>query len=344
MNREDTVRNPLEKPLNRTLGNTAIPLSPLGLGCWAIGGHFTLDGLPDGWGEVNDDESVRAIQAAVERGITFFDTADAYGTGHSEEVLGRALKGRRSEVVLATKFGYTNNEATKEVFGRHDVSPAYIRQACEKSLKRLGTDYIDLYQIHTGSLSREEMESAIETLNRLRDEGRIRAYGWSTWDAGLAERFAQNSEGSAIQHALNVVNDYPEMLNVCERYGLTSINNSPLAMGLLSGKFTGASVLAETDVRGSGHEWVTYFKGGRPVPSYLEKLQAVREILTSGNRTLVQGALAWIWGKSDATVPIPGFKTRKQAEELAGAAEYGPLTPAQMEEIGKLLHAPHEQE
>ncbi|MFS0838834.1 aldo/keto reductase [Paenibacillus sp. 1P03SA] len=329
----------MNESLKKTLGTTAIPLSPLGLGCWAIGGHFTLEGLPDGWGEVNDDESVMAIQTAVERGVTFFDTADAYGTGHSEEVLGRALKGRRSEVVLATKFGYTNNEATKEVFARHDVSPAYIRSACEKSLKRLNTDYIDLYQIHVGSLNQEEMESAIETLNRLRQEGWIRAYGWSTWDAQLAELFARNSEAAAIQHTLNILNDHPEMLSICERHGLTSINNSPLAMGLLSGKFTAASELAETDVRGSGHEWVTYFKEGKPVPSYLAKLEAVREILTSGNRTLVQGALAWIWGRSDAAVPIPGFKNRKQVEDLTGAIAHGPLTGAQMEEIETILNS-----
>ncbi|WP_409340569.1 aldo/keto reductase [Paenibacillus sp. MBLB4367] len=249
------------------------------------------------------------------------------------------MKGRRSEVVIATKFGYTNNESTKEVYALHDVSPAYIRNACEKSLKRLGTDYIDLYQIHVGNLSHGEMDSAIDTLNRLREDGRIRAYGWSTFDAAQAEIFAQKSDASAIQHALNVLKDHDEIISVCERYGLTSITNSPLAMGLLSGKFNPESKLAETDVRGSRHEWVTYFKNGKPVSSYLEKLEAVKEILTSNERTLVQGALAWIWGRSDVTIPIPGFKTRKQVEELTLAIASGPLTPAQMEEIEKILRS-----
>ncbi|MCC3371470.1 aldo/keto reductase [Cohnella sp. REN36] len=316
-----------------------LEVSPLGLGCWAIGGPFTLGGIPDGWGEVDDRESEDAIRAAIERGIDFFDTADVYGTGRSEEVLGRAIQGRRHEVVIATKFGFTYDSGTKEVFVRHDVTPAYIRQACERSLRRLGTDYIDLYQIHVGSLSREELHGAIDALDELRRDGWIRAYGWSTEDATHADLFARHSAAVALQHPLNVLRDEPGMIDVCERHGLASINNSPLAMGLLSGKFDRESRLAPTDVRGGGHAWVAYFKEGRVLPSYLERLEAVREILTGGGRTLVQGALAWIWGRSWVTVPIPGFKTKAQAMELAGAMEFGPLTTAQMAEIDRVLSA-----
>ncbi|MFD0587396.1 aldo/keto reductase [Paenibacillus sp. GCM10027627] len=325
------------KTVMKKLGKSDIEVSPLGLGCWAIGGLFTLDGIPDGWGEVNDEESIRAIHAAIDRGITFFDTADAYGTGHSEAILGKAVKNRRDQVVIATKFGYTNNELTKEVFGRHDVSPEYIRYACERSLRHLGTDYIDLYQIHAGGLSGEEMDSAIGTLNELQQEGLIRSYGWSTWDPERAESFAKRSKAVAIQHTLNVLRNEEQMVSVCERYGLSSINNSPLAMGLLSGKFNQNSKLPDSDVRGSSHEWVTYFKDGKPSPEYLEKLNAVKELLGSDGRTLVQGALAWIWGRSNAAIPIPGFKTTKQVEELADAISFGPLSKSQMDEIEKLL-------
>lgn len=323
--------------MKKTLGRTNIQVSPLGLGCWAIGGAFTLDGLADGWGEVDDRESVAAIHAAIDGGVNFFDTADAYGAGHSERVLGEAVQGRRDKVVIATKFGFTNNEATKEVFGRHDVSPAYVREALRRSLQRQRTDYIDLYQIHAGSISIEEMESVIETLNSIVKEGLIRSYGWSTYHSHRAEIFAVKSEGAAIQHALNVLRDDPGMISVCERHGISSINNSPLAMGLLSGKFNRDSILTADDVRGSGHEWVAYFKDGRPVPGYLEKLEAVKEILTSNNRTPVQGALAWIWGRSEASIPIPGFKRRQQVEELLGAVPLGPLAKPQMEEIERLL-------
>ncbi|TYP79054.1 aldo/keto reductase [Paenibacillus methanolicus] len=323
--------------MKRKLGNSEAAISPLGLGCWAIGGPFTLGGLEDGWGAVDDNESIAAIHAALEAGVNFFDTADAYGAGHSETILGQALKGRRGDVVIATKFGYTNNPAAREVYLRHDVTPEYIRKACENSLRRLGTDYIDLYQIHVGMLIEEETESAIGALNRLREEGLIRSYGWSTWDVGRAAAIAEQPGAVAIQHALNVLQDAPDLIELCEARGLTSINNSPLAMGLLSGKFNGASRLAPTDVRGSGHEWVAYFKDGKPVPAYLDMLESVREILTSGGRSLVQGALAWIWGRSESAVPIPGFKTRKQAEELASAVEHGPLLRAQMDEIRSLL-------
>ncbi|AWP27340.1 aldo/keto reductase [Paenibacillus glucanolyticus] len=323
--------------MNRMLGRSEISVSPLGLGCWAIGGEFTLDGLPDGWGEVDESESIAGIHAALERGVNFFDTADVYGTGHSEAVLGRALRGRRHEAVIATKFGYTYDESTKEAFTRHDVTPEYVRHACERSLRRLQTDYVDMYQIHVGGLSLEEIDTVIDSLNELRQEGLIRTYGWSTWDVANAQIFAQKSEAAAIQHVLNVLSDDKEMLSLCERYGLASINNTPLAMGLLSGKFNHDSRFSDQDVRGSRHEWVTYFKNGKAVPSYLQKLEAVREVLTSGNRTLVQGALAWIWGRSHVTIPIPGFKTRKQVEELIGAAAFGPLSEAQINEVEGIL-------
>jgi aryl-alcohol dehydrogenase-like predicted oxidoreductase len=321
----------------RTIGKTDLAVSPVGFGCWAIGGPFLLDGLPDGWGEVDDAESIRAIGRALELGINFFDTADAYGTGHSEEILGKALRGRRHEAVIATKFGFTHDARTRNVFSRTDLSPAYIRRACEASLRRLGTDYIDLYQIHAGGMNVAEFDSVIETLERLRDEGRIRAYGWSTYDAKKAESFARRSSCAAIQHPFNVLTGHSDIVRVCERYGMSSINNAPLAMGLLSGKFGRDSVLPEDDVRGSRHEWVAYFRDGRPLPEYLDALEAVRGILTSGGRTLVQGALAWIWARSGATIPIPGLKTAAQVEEAAGAMALGPLSPQQMKEIDEIM-------
>jgi aryl-alcohol dehydrogenase-like predicted oxidoreductase len=135
----------------RKLGRTGPEVSAIGLGCWAIGGPFIFEGKPDGWGTVDDAESIRAINRAVDLGVTLFDTADAYGTGHSERVLGRALRGRRDDVVIATKFGYTYDESRRTITGT-DVSAGYIRRACAASLVRLGTDYIDLYQLHVGDV------------------------------------------------------------------------------------------------------------------------------------------------------------------------------------------------
>jgi aryl-alcohol dehydrogenase-like predicted oxidoreductase len=324
--------------LKRTLGRSAIEVAALGMGCWAIGGPFLMDGRPDGWGEVDDAESIRAIQRAIDLGITLFDTADAYGTGHSETVLGRAIAGQRDRVVIATKFGFTYDAGQRALTGTN-TTPEYIRWAVEASLRRLGTDYIDLYQLHVGDLPLDQTPIIWETLDQLRQAGLIRAYGWSTGDAGRAEAFAAQSRGVAIQHGANVLQDTPELFALCARHNLASITNSPLAMGLLSGKFSARSRLPSDDVRGSGHSWVAYFSEGQPRQEYLDQLAAIREILTSQGRTLAQGALAWLWARSPQTIPIPGFKSAQQVEENAGALRFGPLSAGQVREIEGLLAA-----
>jgi aryl-alcohol dehydrogenase-like predicted oxidoreductase len=162
--------------LTRSLGRSGIEVSAVGLGCWAIGGPFFRDGGPVGWGEVDDAESTRAIHRALDLGATFFDTSNVYGAGHSERVLGRALAGRRDEVAIATKFGNVFDESTRHITGA-DASPEGIRRACEASLRRLGTDRIDLYQLHLGDYDPVAAVEVRETLEELVDEGSIRAYG-----------------------------------------------------------------------------------------------------------------------------------------------------------------------
>lgn len=322
--------------MKRKIPRSDIEVSALGLGCWAIGGPFRLDGKADGWGNVDDAESIRAIHCALDLGINFFDTADVYGTGHSEKVLGQALSGRRDQAVIATKFGFTYDEAKKEVQGTN-VSPEYIRWACEQSLRRLDTDYIDLYQLHCGAKP-GEVEAVLDTLDELRDAGKICAYAWSTDNPVEAALFVRRPGCVAVQHELNVLHDNPAMLALCEAEKLASINRTPLAYGFLSGKFTAETVISTDDFRGAGHAWVRYFEQGRPKPSFLELLDNVRQVLTGDGRSLVQGALAWLWGRSEYTIPIPGFKTVKQVEENARAMQYGPLTASQMAEIGSIYH------
>jgi len=204
--------------------------------------------------------------------VRFFDTADVYGTGHSEAVLGRALAGHRSEVVVSTKFGYTFDPETKQASGTN-ASAAYVRAACEASLRRLGTDYIDLYQLHIWSLPQEEAEEAAGALENRRREGKIRAYGWSTDDLDCARLFATRPGCSAIEHDLNVLDDAPELIQLCEQNDLASIDRTPLAMGLLSGKFETDVRLPRDDVRGAGHDWVRYFEHGKPKREHLERLR-----------------------------------------------------------------------
>ena len=321
----------------RKLGRSGIEVSALGMGCWAIGGPFWAGETPLGWGKVDDEESIRAIHAALDLGVNFFDTADVYGAGHSEEVLARAFTGRRAEVVIASKFSNVFDETTKHVSGT-DASPAYIRQACEASLRRLKTDYIDLYQFHNNGYPIDEAEPVRETLEDLVKEGKIRAYGWSTDFADRAEVFAKGKNCTAIQLQLNVLDDNAAVIAVCEKHDLAAINRGPLAMGLLSGKYTANTKPSMDDVRGEkSPEWMTYFKDGKPSPEWLSKMEAVREILTSDGRTLPQGALAWLWARSEQTIPIPGFRTVKQVEENCGALQFGLLTGNQMQEIETLL-------
>jgi aryl-alcohol dehydrogenase-like predicted oxidoreductase len=139
----------------RTLGRSDIQISPMGLGCWAIGGlWYWLDG-PGGWGNVDDTESIRAIHAALDLGVNFFDTAANYGTGHSERILGRALEGKRDKAVIATKFGFVVDEAAKQVTFRTDDHLLHVRTECEDSLRRLNTDVIDLYQLEENAKATE---------------------------------------------------------------------------------------------------------------------------------------------------------------------------------------------
>jgi aryl-alcohol dehydrogenase-like predicted oxidoreductase len=321
----------------RVLGRSGIKVSAIGFGCWAIGGPFTMGGKPDGWGEVDDRESVAAIHRALEEGITFFDTADAYGTGHSETVLGQALAGHRDEVVIATKFGYTHDAGRRALTGK-DASPGYIRRACQASLRRLGTDRIDLYQLHLGGLPAGQAGEVTGALEDLVAGGLIRWYGWSTEDPDRAAAFAAGPHCAAVQHPLNVFADAPRMLAICEAHDLASVNNSPLAMGLLTGKYGAASRLPADDVR-SSQPWVEYFRDGRPAPEWLARLEAIRAVLSSGGRTLAQGALGWLLARSPRTVPIPGIRTVAQAEQNAAALRLGPLGEQEMREIARLLRA-----
>ncbi|WP_026257559.1 aldo/keto reductase [Actinopolymorpha alba] len=313
----------------RPLGGSGLKVSSIGFGCWAIGGPAFRDGNPIGWGKVDDDESVAAIHAALDAGVTFFDTANVYGAGHSERVLARALADRRDQVVIATKFGNLIDEDTKHAVGR-DASPASIREQCEGSLTRLGTDVIDLYQFHIGDYDPVQAEEVVATLEELVAAGKIRSFGWSTDDPERAKLFARSPHCSAVQLHANVIDDNPAMVALIESENLAGINRGPLAMGALTGKFTPRTTFADDDVR---RRFDFAGKEGRT----LEALEQIREILTSGGRTLAQGSLGWLLARSPAFVPIPGIRTVEQARENAGALTHGPLDDAAMAEIDTIL-------
>lgn len=305
-------------------------MSAVGFGAWAIGGPAYRDGRPIGWGEVDDEESVAAIHAAFDAGISFFDTANIYGAGHSERVVGRALSGRWEEVVIATKFGNLFDEETRQATGT-DASPASIRKQCEASLERLGTEVIDLYQFHLGSYDLGAAEEVVATLEELVEAGKIRSFGWSTDDPQRIALFARSPHCAAAQVHFNVVDDSPAVVQALESLGLAGINRGPLAMGALTGKFDRRTTFGGDDVRSRFD-----FEHGDE-RRLLQALEGVREVLSAGGRSLAQGSLCWLLARSPSFVPIPGIRTVAQARENAGAIGHGPLAPEQMDEVERIL-------
>jgi aryl-alcohol dehydrogenase-like predicted oxidoreductase len=333
--------NQMNSTSKRKLGRSGIEVSPMGLGCWAIGGPWTFNGSPAGWSEVDSAESLRAIQHALELGVNFFDTAANYGAGHSERLLGKAFQGRRDQVVIATKFGYLIDEEARTVVhydeSEEDSRVALrLRRDLEGSLERLGTDYVDVYQLHVWGLEIERALEVRQVLDELVQEGKIRTYGWSTDRMDAVRAFSTSPACSVVQHQLSVLDGNLELLALCEELDLASINRGPLGMGLLTGKYAPSSTFKDDDVRQHA-DWHPGFKNGRPTQDWLDALGALREILTSRGRTLAQGSLAWIWARSNHTIPIPGFKTVAQVDENCRAMKFGPLNAEQVEEINQIL-------
>lgn len=307
----------------RRLGRSGLEVSALGLGGWAIGGAMAAGEQPLGYAGVDDAESLAAITLGVEAGITLFDTADAYGAGHSERLLGRALAGH-PDVLVATKFGNTIDEATRQLTGV-DVRPEYVRRALDGSLGRLGRDRVDLYQLHTPDVTEDQADDLIEVLEDLAAAGSLAWWGVSTDDPAKARRFASAPHCTAMQLQLNLFDPADEVLEVCAEYDLAALGRSPLAMGLLGGRYDAGSTLPADDVRGRQPDWLTWFRDGRPAPRFLAAIDAVREALTVDGRTLAQGALGWVWARDERTIPLPGFRNRAQVRENAGALGFGPL-------------------
>ncbi|WP_341676296.1 aldo/keto reductase [Niveibacterium sp. SC-1] len=330
---------PASRPLRearRHIGTRSV--SALGMGCWAIGGPFWAGEQPLGWGEVDDKESIAALRLAVELGVDFFDTADVYGAGHSERVVGEALRPFRDQVLIASKFANTFDEESRQTF-TPDASPGHIRRACEASLRRLGIERIDLYQFHWNDYAAEAIGPLVETLEALVREGKIAAYGWSTdFTDRIAAMKVIGPNCVTVQFEHNVLAGNPQMLPTAQELGITAaINRGPLGMGLLTGRFTSAQPLAASDLRSKTPEWLQYFKDGVPVPALAEKLERIRGLLTADGRTLAQGALAWLLTESPLNLPIPGFRTREQVRANIATLDYPPLPAVAMREIAALL-------
>lgn len=320
-----------------------IPTQPtLGLGCWAIGGPFFSGDTALGWGEVDDTVSTKAIETALDHGIRHFDTAQAYGTGHSETLLGAAVKGR-DDVAIATKVGLATDPIKQQLLGLEN-DPVAIRASIDVSRQRLQRDQIDLVLLHPNETTMENAGPIFDMLETLVDDGLIGTFGWSTDFPDKAEMVTDRPKAHAIEFAMNVFFRADHIVPIIEDKGAVGLIRSPLAMGLLGGKYDAKSTFANDDVRNLGDATNSYFKDGKITESALTQLNAIREILRSDGRSLAQGAISWLWARSENVIPIPGFRTPEQVTDLCGALEHGPLTSAQMEEIEFLIERPKDDE
>lgn len=260
-------------------------------------------------------EAVRGIQAAVDMGISLFDTAENYGQGVSESILGEALQGRHSGVVVVTKFG------EDPIPGQEDprsLEAAVVQQKCEASLRRLMFDCIDLYLLHRRDYPLERAPELMQVLEDLVHAGKIRYYGWSTDDIERARLFAGGEHCTAIEHRLNIFNDNPGMLELCQAQNLASLNRVPLLMGVLSGRWSTSTKLKKSDPRAVWFRDEGFLK-------LLACTQQIEPYLRADGRSCVQGALGWVWARSPVTIPLPGFRNMKQMKEIAQAQKFGAL-------------------
>ena len=258
---------------------TGEEIHAMGLGTWAIGGPFFSGDDAVGWGETDDAVSLAAISEGVSAGIRLFDTAQAYGTGHAEELLGRALV-RHPEVRVATKIGIGIDPVRRQLLGE-ELEPQRLREGIDASRRRLQRDRIDLVLLHLNSLPVARAEPVFDLLSELRAAGVIGAFGWSTDFPDRAAAFSERDGFVAIEHALNVFFRADALLPVIEAHGLTVDQSLTARHGPPRRPLWNGQPAAIGDVRGRSRDWMDYFKDGRVSDDHARRLQAVRDVLTS---------------------------------------------------------------
>ncbi len=290
----------------RRLGKSSLVVSAEGLGCM---------GMSEFYGETDDTESIATIHRAIDRGVTFFDTADMYGVGRNEELVGRAVAPRRHEVIIATKFG--NVRGADGSFQGVNGRPEYVQQACESSLRRLKISTIDLYYQHRVD-PKTPIEETVGAMARLVEQGKVRYLGLSEAGEQTIRRAHATHPVAALQTEYSLWTRDPEegILAACRQLGIGFVPYSPLGRGFLTGRFQNTAALGEKDFR----KFHPRFQDDT-MQKNLRIVKGIEQIAKEKGCTPAQLALAWVLAQGDDLVPIPGTKKRAYLEQNLGALD-----------------------
>ncbi|GKU81876.1 aldo/keto reductase [Niallia sp. NCCP-28] len=308
----------------RDLGNTGMKVSEVSFGTWAIGGA---------WGKTNDEEALKSLDRAIGEGVNFFDTADVYGDGHSEELLAKATKGKEDQIHIATKFCRRGYIASKENYSYDSV-----RTYCENSLKRLNREAIDLYQIHCPPLEILKDGKVFEVLDRLQQEGKIRNYGVSVESVEEGLVCLKNPNVKALQVIFNVFRQKPleKLLPEAKNNGVGILVRLPLASGLLTGKFREDHRFEEDDHRKFNENGAAFNVGETFAGlGFAKGRELVNQLfwIAEGRGSMAAAALRWILDQEGVSCIIPGFKNEHQIMQNLRALEERPFTEQELQNL-----------
>ena len=305
----------------RRIHNTDLSVTAVGLGTWAMGNDF--------FGHVDDSESIYALRAGIDAGINLIDTAPAYGAGHAEEVVGKAIKGYRDKVVVATKCGIIR---TKDDFVKN-LKPESVLKEIDDSLRRLKTDYIDLYQLHWPDPN-TPIEETLEAIEKIKSAGKFRYLGVSNFTPEQMDEVRKIADIVSLQPQYSMLDRSieKEVVSYCQENGMGIISYGTLAGGLLSGKFKEIPTFKEGDYRG---QFYNYYH--EPEWSKIQKvIKVMRSVAREHNKTVAQVAINWTFSQLGITSVLVGAKNDKQARDNAAACSFT-LTLDDLQKINKAI-------